>query len=135
MAQSIFISLPVKDLVKSTQFFQSLGFTPVPRFSDETAGCLKVGDSIYVMLLIESRFREFTRKPISDATKQTEVLLALEVESREAVTDLVEKALAAGGSLYMEPQEHGWMYSHSFADLDGHQWEVFWMDTDAMPKS
>ncbi|MCB0292471.1 MAG: VOC family protein [Calditrichaeota bacterium] len=134
MTQSIFINLPVKDLARSTQFFKSLGFTLVPQFSDETAGCLKVGDNIYVMLLIESRFREFTQKPVSDARKQTEVLLALEVESREAVKDLVEKALAAGGSLYLEPQEHGWMFSHSFADLDGHQWEVFWMDTDAMPE-
>ena len=84
-----------------------------------------IGENIFAMLLIEKRFQDFTKKEITDATKTTEVLIAIDAESREQVTEMVEKAIAAGGSVYMEPADHGWMYQHSFADLDGHQWEIY----------
>jgi uncharacterized protein len=125
--KKVFINLPVKDLERSKSFFKQLGFTFDPKFTDDKAACLVIaGGSIYAMLLKEPFFSTFTRKPLADATKTTEVMVALEVESREAVKELVKKAVEAGGTTYMDPQDHGWMYQHCFADPDGHQWEVFY---------
>jgi uncharacterized protein len=93
-----------------------------------------VSDHIFVMLLVEKRFADFTKKPVADAHKATEVLLGLDAESRQAVDDLVRKAVEAGGTIYLDPYDHGWMYGHSFADLDGHQWEVFFLDESAAPQ-
>lgn len=135
MAKQIFVNLPVKDLDKSKEFFTRLGFGFNQQFTDENAACLILGDNIYAMLLTESFFGSFTRKPVSDATKSTEVLIALDAESRAEVDDMVNKAQQAGGSVYMEPMDHGWMYGHSFADLDGHQWEIIYMDMAAMPQA
>ncbi len=135
MATKIFVNLPVKDLKKSKQFFSELGFSFDPKFTDEKAACLIIGENIFAMLLTEPFFRTFTKKEIIDAKKETEVLLALDAESREKVNEMVKKAVQAGGSLYRDPEDHGWMYSHSFADLDGHQWEILWMDETAMPKA
>ena len=132
MATKIFVNLPVKDLQRSIAFFTKLGFTFNPQFTDETATCMIIGENIFAMLLVESRFSDFTRKKISDATVQTEVLIAIDVDSREAVDDMVRKAIEAGGTDYIEPQDHGWMYSHAFADPDGHQWEVLYMDAAAL---
>jgi predicted lactoylglutathione lyase len=134
MATKIFVNLPVKNLQQSIEFFTQLGFTFNPQFTDETATCMIVGENIFVMLLIESRFKDFTKKEISDARKTTEVLLAIDAESREAVDDMIQKAIAAGGTVYADPMDHGWMYIHSFADLDGHQWEIAYMDESALPK-
>lgn len=134
MASKIFVNLPVKDLKKSIEFFSSLGFTFNPQFTDETATCMIIADNIFAMLLTEARFKDFTKKSISDATKTTEVLLALDAESRETVDDMIKKAVKAGGSTYADPVDHGWMYIHSFADLDGHQWEIAYMDESALPK-
>jgi predicted lactoylglutathione lyase len=134
MPSRIFVNLPVKDLQKSMEFFTKLGFTFNSQFTDDKATCMIIGDNIYAMLLVEERFRDFTRKPISDAKKSTEVLIALDAENREEVDELVKKAVDAGGSLYAEPQDYGWMYSHSFEDLDGHQWELLYMDESAVPK-
>jgi predicted lactoylglutathione lyase len=134
MATKIFVNLPVKDLNKSIAFFTKLGFTFNPQFTDDKATCMIIGDNIFAMLLVEERFKEFTKKPISDAKKSTEVLLALDAESRKKVDEMVKNAVAAGGSMYTEPQDHGWMYTHSFADLDGHQWEFLYMDERAVPK-
>ena len=103
------------------------------QFTNEEAACLMIGENIFAMLLIEKRFQDFTKKEIADATKTTEVLIAIDAESREQVTEMVEKAIAAGGSVYMEPVDHGWMYQHSFADLDGHQWEILFMDETLLP--
>lgn len=128
MATQIFINLPVRDLQKSIAFFTHLGFTFNPQFTDETATCMIIADKIFVMLLTEKKFQEFTRKPVSDARKQTEVIIALDAPSRAAVDELVDKSLAAGGTQYAEPTDLGWMYYRSFADLDGHQWEVAYMD-------
>lgn len=135
MAKQIFINLPVKNLDKSVAFFSKLGFTFNPQFTDEKATCMVIGENIYAMLLVESFFKTFTKKEITNAHKSTEVLIALDAESREEVKQMVQNAIAAGGTSYMEAQDHGWMYQHSFADLDGHQWEILYMDESAMPQS
>ena len=135
MATKIFVNLPVKDLKRSMDFFEKLGFTFNLQFTDEKAACLIINEpNIYAMLLREDFFKTFTKKEIADSKKTTEVLIALDAESRQQVDDLVNKALAAGGSTYAEPQDHGWMYQRSFADPDGHQWELLYMDETAIPK-
>jgi predicted lactoylglutathione lyase len=135
MATKIFVNLPVKDLKKSINFFTQLGFSFNPQFTDEQATCMIVGENIFAMLLVEERFKDFTKKPISDAKKSTEVLLALDAPSRAEVDAMIRNAVKAGGSTYSDPQDHGWMYGHSFADLDGHQWEILYMDESAIPKN
>ncbi len=134
MATKIFVNLPVKDLVRSIAFFTQLGFTFNPMFTDDTATCMIIGENIFAMLLTETRFKDFTKKEIADAHTTTEVLIALDAESKDQVIDLVTKATAAGGKIYAEAADHGWMYQHSFADLDGHQWEIGYMDEPAIPK-
>lgn len=134
MATKVFINLPVKDLGKSMDFFTNLGFTFNPQFTDEKAACMVVSDTIFVMLLTESYFQTFTRKKLCDATAATEVLIALDSNSREEVIQTINKAQAHGAQLYAEPQDHGRMYQHSFADLDGHQWEFVYMDESQLPK-
>jgi uncharacterized protein len=136
MPTKIFVNLPVKDLKKSMDFFTHLGFSFNMQFTDEKAACLIIADgSIYTMLLTEPMFKTFTKKEIADATKTTEVLIAIDAESKEKVDELVTKAVEAGGSIYAEPADHGWMYQHSFADPDGHQWEVLYMDETKLPQS
>lgn len=134
MVNKLFVNLPVADLQKSIQFFSQLGFSFNEQFTDDKAACMIIGPNIYAMLLVKERFSDFTKKTISDAHTTTEVLLAIDVPARNAVDEMVQKAVTAGGSIYMEPQDHGWMYQHSFADLDGHQWEVFFMDESLLPK-
>jgi predicted lactoylglutathione lyase len=124
----IFVNLPVKDLGRSVKFFTELGFTFNPQFTDTTAACMVVTETIYVMLLTGAKFQSFTPKPIANAQQSTEVLLALAMESRGAVEALVQKGFDLGGTRYAEPQDHGFMYQHGFADLDGHIWEIFYMD-------
>lgn len=133
MASKIFVNLPVSDLSRSMAFFTRLGFQFNPQFTDSTAACMVVSESIYVMLLTHAKFAQFTRKPIADAAQTTEVLIALDAASRAEVDHLVKTALEAGGSAYADPQDHGWMYQHSFADPDGHQWELVYMDASAFP--
>jgi Predicted lactoylglutathione lyase len=128
MATKIFVNLPVRQLKKSIDFFTALSFTFNPQFTDETATCMIVGEDIFVMLLTHAKFKSFTPKEICDATKSTEVLVALSCESRDQVNDMVRKAVAAGGTTYNTPQDHGFMYAHGFQDLDGHIWELFYMD-------
>jgi uncharacterized protein len=135
MPTKIFVNLPVKDLNKSIEFFTKLGYTFNPQFTDETATCMIVSEDIYVMLLTHAKFKAFTPKKICDATKSTEVLVCLSCESRAQVDDLVRKAVAAGGSLYNEPQDHGFMYGHGFQDLDGHIWELIYMEPSAINQS
>jgi predicted lactoylglutathione lyase len=124
----IFVNLPVKDLDKSKAFFGKLGYTFNAQFTDETAACMVISDDIYTMLLTEAKFKEFTKKPIADAHKSTEVLVALSVDSKEAVSKLVDAAIKAGGSENRDPQDYGFMFLRSFSDLDGHIWEIIWMD-------
>src|SRR5262245_2676007 len=132
MATKIFVNLPVKDLKKSIEFFTKLGFTFNPQFTDETATCMIVGEDIFVMLLTHSKFKTFTPKQICDATKSSEVLVCLSSESRDQVNDMVHKAVAAGGTTYNQPQDHGFMYGHGFQDLDGHIWELIYMEPSAV---
>jgi hypothetical protein len=132
MSTKIFVNLPVKDLDASKAFFGALGYTFNPQFTDDTAACMVISDDIYAMLLTETKFKDFTPKAISDAKTSTEVLVALSCESREQVIDLVSKAVAAGGKTYAEAKDYGFMYQHSYEDLDGHIWEVMWMDPSAV---
>ena len=132
MATKIFVNLPVKDLKKSIAFFTRLGFTFNPQFTDETATCMIVGEDIFVMLLTHAKFRTFTPHPICDATQSTEVLVCLSSESRERVDEMVRKAVAAGGQVFRQPEDHGVMYEHGFQDLDGHIWELVHMDPSAI---
>ncbi len=132
MPQMIFVNLPVKDLDKSKAFFAALGFSFNPQFTDDTAACMVVSDTIFVMLLTHEKFKSFSPKPIADTSQALQVLLTLSRESREAVDTIVAAALAAGGTSTDEPQDHGFMYDHSFLDLDGHAWGVMWMDPSAL---
>lgn len=132
MPQMIFVNLPVKDLDKSMAFFKALGFSFNPQFTDETAACMVISDTIFAMLLTHAKFKEFTPKAIADASQTSEVLIALSRDSREAVDRIVADAIAAGGSTYSKPQDHGFMYGHGFQDPDGHIWEVMWMDPAAL---
>jgi predicted lactoylglutathione lyase len=127
MTKKIFVNLPVQDLDRSVGFFKSLGFSFNPQFTDETATCMIVSDDIFVMLLTRAKFQTFTPKPVCDARESTEVLVCLGLDSREEVDAMVRRAVAAGGSTHNEPQDHGFMYGHGFADLDGHIWELVHM--------
>ena len=132
MSTKIFVNLPVKNLNKSIEFFTKLGYTFNPQFTDDTATCMIISDDIFAMLLTHDKFKSFTPKEICDATKSTEVLVCLSCESREQVDELVHKAVAAGGTTYNKPQDHGFMYGHGYQDLDGHIWELMWMDPGAV---
>ena len=134
MATKIFVNLPVKDLNKSKEFFARLGFPFNEQFTDDKAACLVIGENIFAMLLREEFFKTFTKKESADAKKTTEALIAIDAESGQQVDDIVKKAAEAGGSIYRDAEDHGWMYGHSFADLDGHQWEVLYMDEAALPQ-
>jgi uncharacterized protein len=133
MSIKIFVNLPVQDLARSTRFFTELGFSFDPRFTDENAGCLVISDDSYAMLLTEPFFRNFTAKDLADTSTTTEAILALEVESRQQVDELAQRALASGGSPAGEPMEQDGMYERSFQDPDGHLWEVFYMAPALVP--
>ena len=124
MTRQIFVNLPVADLQASIAFFTRLGFGFKPEFTDDTATCMIIGDNIFAMLLTREKFAGFTPLPVSDARKATEVLVAISLDSREAIDAMVREAVAAGGSTYIEAQDHGFMYAHGFQDLDGHIWEL-----------
>jgi uncharacterized protein len=134
MATKIFVNLPTKDLNKTIEFFTKLGFTFNPQFTDENATCMIVGEDIFVMLLVEKFFKTFTKKGICDTTKDTEVIVALSAESREKVDQMVNKVIEAGGKESREPQDYGWMYGRGFQDIDGHLWEIIYMDESAVKK-
>lgn len=133
MARKIFVNLPIQDMKRSQAFFRALGFDFNPQFTNEQGACMVIAEDIFAMLLVQPFFQSFTKKPISDAKKATEVLVCLSCESRAEVDDLVRKALAAGGTAPNAPQDHGFMYGHGFEDLDGHLWELMWMDPAAAP--
>jgi predicted lactoylglutathione lyase len=132
MATQIFVNLPVKDLNKSVDFFTKLGYSFNPQFTDEKATCMIISDTIYVMLLVEPFFKSFIKKDVADATQVSEALICLSADSREAVDDLVDKAIAAGATLPGDTIDQGFMYSRSYSDLDGHHWEVMYMDPAAL---
>ena len=128
MAKKIFINLPVADLQKAMNFYTAIGFTNNPQFSDETAACMILTEEIYVMLLTHPKFKEFTKKEIGDAFKTVSVINSLSVDSNDEVNSMIEKALKAGSIEPTEPKDYGFMQQRSFQDLDGHLWEVFYMD-------
>jgi len=132
MATKIFLNLPVLNLEKSIQFFKGLGYSFNQQFTDDSAACMVISNDIYAMLLTHDKFNQFTNKNIVDAKKNTEVLVCLSAESRNNVDELLNKALAEGAQEYREPQDYGFMYGRSFEDLDGHIWEVMWMDPSAI---
>jgi predicted lactoylglutathione lyase len=128
MAKQIYVNLPVRDLKKSIEFFSKLGFEFNPQFTDENATCMIVGENQFVMLLVNDFFKTFTPKEICDSTKYTEVIVSLSTESRSKVDELVNKALKAGASTSNQAKDYGFMYQHGFQDLDGHLWEVVYME-------
>jgi uncharacterized protein len=130
--RSIFVNLPVRDLDRTKQFFAQLGFEFNAQFTNEQAACMIISEHAFVMLLVEPFFKTFTEKGICDATKQTEAINALSCASRAEVEEVAKKAFAAGATPAQPPQDHGFMYSQSFYDLDGHHWEVLWMDPAAI---
>ena len=130
--RKLFVNLPVRDLKRSIEFFTKLGFSFNAQFTDETATCMVLSEDAYVMLLTEKRYKDFTKRQICDTRTHTEGLFALSAGSRSEVDELVRAAVANGGSHAMDPQDHGFMYGWSFYDLDGHHWEVMWMDPSAI---
>jgi predicted lactoylglutathione lyase len=124
----IFVNLPVKSLSQSIAFFKQLGYTFNAQFTDKTAACMVISDDIYAMLLTEAKFQEFTPRTICDTSRSAEVIVSLSCPSREAVQNLVQKAVAAGGITYAEPRDYGFMYHHGYQDLDGHLWGLVYMD-------
>jgi predicted lactoylglutathione lyase len=130
--RKLFVNIPVANLQRSIEFFEALGFTFNPQFTDATATCMLVGEDAYFMLLTREKFESFSTRPVGDAQKETSALFAFNVESREEVDKVVKKAIVAGGKLAGTPQDYGFMYQSSFFDLDGHHWEVFWMDPAAV---
>lgn len=129
MAQMIFVNLPVSNLQRSRSFLEALGAVNEPRFTDETAACMTISETIHVMLLTHDKFRQFTPRPIADAKRASEVLICLSATSRESVDAAVERAEANGGTADPSPkQDYGVMYGRSIADPDGHIFEIMWMD-------
>ncbi|WP_024506650.1 VOC family protein [Bradyrhizobium sp. ARR65] len=136
MTKLIFVNLPVSDLARATVFYQAIGATKNPQFSDDTAACMVFSDTIHAMLLTHDKFRQFTPKQIADAKASSEVLICLSADSREAVDDIISKGQRAGGTADPSPkQDFGLMYGRSLEDPDGHIWEVMWMDVEAARKA
>ena len=131
MSRLIFVNLPVADLPAAKAFYEAIGAVNNPMFTDDTAACMVFTDVIHVMLLTHDKFAQFTPKRIADAKETSEVLIAISADSREAVDEIAQKAIGAGGSEVREPQDHGFMYGRSFEDPDGHIWEPMWMDMAA----
>ncbi|RST03325.1 glyoxalase [Streptomyces sp. WAC07149] len=132
MTQMIFVNLPVKDLDAAKAFWEKLGYSFNPQFTDQTAACMVVSDTIFAMLLTEAKFKEFATKPVADASKTTEVMVALSADSREKVDEVVDAALAAGAVEPRPVMDLGFMYGRAFEDLDHHVWEFVWMDPAAV---
>jgi predicted lactoylglutathione lyase len=134
VAKQIFVNLPVKDLKKATAFYEAIGATKNPQFSDDTASCMVFSDTIFAMLLTHAKWASFTKKPIVDALRESEVMLAISADSRQAVDQMTEAASAKGGKADVNPrQDHGFMYGRSFQDLDGHVWEPMFVDMSQFP--
>ena len=132
MSRMIFVNLPVTDLPKSVAFYEAVGGRKNPQFSDDTAACMVISDTIHVMILTHPKFAQFTPRPIADAHATTQVLIALSAENRDEVDRMVARAAQTGGKADPQPgQDYGFMYSRSFEDPDGHIWEPMWMDLAA----
>ncbi|MBA2267709.1 MAG: VOC family protein [Thermoproteota archaeon] len=128
MTTKIFVNLPVKDLDRAVEFFTKLGFKFNPQFTDKNATCMIISEDIFVMLLVEEFFKTFTKKEICNTSKNIEAIIALSAESKEKVDEMINKAIEAGGAEPRKPQDHGWMYDRAFEDIDGHLWEIIYMN-------
>lgn len=133
MAKKIFINLPIADLKKSMDFYSQLGFTNNPAFTDETAACMVLSEEIYVMLLTKEKFKQFVVKPIANTSENVAVINALSVDSNKEVNTIADAAIKAGGKETLEPKDYGFMQQRSFSDIDGHHWEVLYMDMSKFP--
>ncbi|MDB5899479.1 MAG: glyoxalase/bleomycin resistance/extradiol dioxygenase family protein [Ramlibacter sp.] len=133
MARKIFVNLPIENMERSRAFFAALGFSFNPQFTNDQGACMVISEDIFAMLLVKPFFQTFTKKSIADARTSTEVLVCLSCDSRDEVDKLVRQAKAAGATVPNAPQDHGFMYGHGFEDLDGHIWELAWMDPNAAP--
>jgi uncharacterized protein len=133
--RKLFVNLAVEDLDRSIEFFARLGFEFEEAFTDATATCMLIGEDAYAMLLVKSRFAEFANKQMCDPSTHAETILGISADTRESVDELVDTALVAGGRSAGEPQDHGFMYSRSFHDPDGHHWEVVWMDSTVIAEA
>jgi predicted lactoylglutathione lyase len=131
-ARKLFVNIPVSNLQKSIVFFEQLGFAFNTQFTDASATCMLVGTDAYFMLMVKDRFAGFSKKPVGDSGRETNVICAITMDSREEVDALYAAALAAGGTKAADIQDHGFMYLQSFYDLDGYHWELFWMDPSAI---
>lgn len=134
MPKDIFINLPVKDLDRSISFFTKLGFKFNPQFTDERGTCMVINDTGFIMLLERDFFQSFTKRQICESEKSVETIIALSLESKEKVNEMVDAALKAGAKEPDKKQENGWMYQRSFHDPDGHLWEIVWIDMEKIPK-
>ena len=134
MKTKIFLNLPVRDLNRSIAFFTELGFKFNPKFTNEKATCLIIGENINVMLLVEEFYKTFTDKKICNTATSSEVIISISVESREQVDEMIEKVVKTGESEYKEAKDYGWMYQRNFRDIDGHHWEIFFMDESQIPE-
>ena len=132
MSRKLFVNVSVRDLKKSMDFFSTLGFTFNPQFTDDKAACMVVSEEAYFMLLTEPFFRTFTKRQPADTARSTEAMFALSCSGKAEVDEIVRKAIDAGGKHAMDPIDHGFMYGWSFYDLDGHHWEVLWMDPNSI---
>ena len=132
MTTKIFVNLPVKDLNRAVEFFTKLGFKFNPQFTDKNATCMIISEDIFVMLLVEEFFKTFTKKEICNTSKNIEAIIALSAESRENVDEMINKAIEAGGIEPRKPQDHGWMYDRAFEDIDGHLWEIIYMNESGL---
>ena len=128
MSTKIFVNLAVKDLNRSVDFFKAIGYSFNKQFTDETAACMVISEDIYAMLLTEKKFKDFTPKKLVDATMATEVMTCLSTDTRERVNEIVDNAVKAGATEFKDAQDHGFMFYRSFSDLDGHIWEIMWLD-------
>ncbi len=132
MTTKIFVNLPVKDLNRTVEFFTKLGFKFNPQFTDKNATCMIISEDIFVMLLVEEFFKTFTKKEICNTSKNIEAIIALSAESRENVDEMINKAIEAGGIEPRKPRDHGWMYDRAFEDIDGHLWEITYMNKSSL---
>ncbi|WP_347050507.1 VOC family protein [Flavobacterium olei] len=135
MQTKIFLNIAVKDLNRSIAFFTELGFSFNEKFTNDKGTCMIVGENINVMLLVEEFYQTFTKKQICDTKTTSEVLIAISVDSREQVDEIMQKAVKAGGTDYNQANDYGWMYQKTFLDIDGHHWEVFYMDENNIPSN
>lgn len=132
MVTKIYVNLAVKDMNRAKEFYTSLGFTINQSFTDESATCMAVSENMYIMLITEKRFSDFTQKEIADSHRYAESIISIDQESRSKVDEMVRKAITAGGFSYNEAEDFGWKYQHGFTDPDGHQWEVLFMNEEAL---